>query len=107
MRNELLVIEDAAVHLSILRKIAAQAGLATTGVSSVDAASLVLHKRDFDCVTPYPSLGDRSGTEVLELDIAPPFSTPIDLMRFRQALKQIAQETDRRRLSERQAGSRR
>ena len=66
MRNELLVIEDADVHLSILRKIAAQAGFNTTGVSSVDAASIVLQKRHFDCVTLDLSLGERSGTEVLE-----------------------------------------
>jgi DNA-binding NtrC family response regulator len=66
MRNELLVIEDADVHLSILRKIAAQAGFNTTGVSSVDAASAVLQKRRFDCVTLDLSLGERSGTEVLD-----------------------------------------
>ncbi|UFZ01793.1 response regulator [Bradyrhizobium ontarionense] len=67
MRNELLVIEDADVHLSILRKIAAQAGFSTTGVSSVDAASTVLQNRHFDCVTLDLSLGERSGTEVLQL----------------------------------------
>ncbi|NPU14309.1 MULTISPECIES: response regulator [Bradyrhizobium] len=66
MRNELLVIEDAEVHLSILRKIAAQAGFNTTGVNSVDAASAVLQKRHFDCVTLDLSLGERSGTEVLD-----------------------------------------
>ncbi|WP_315757208.1 MULTISPECIES: response regulator [unclassified Bradyrhizobium] len=131
MRNDLLVIEDAAVHLSILRKIAAQAGFNTTGVSSVDAASIVLQRGHFDCVTLDLSLGDRSGTEVLgrlaqlkfrgpvlivsaaeedalyasvrvsnglKLNVYPPFSKPIDLMRLRQTLKQIAQETDCRRL---------
>ncbi|WP_316167732.1 MULTISPECIES: response regulator [unclassified Bradyrhizobium] len=98
MRNELLVIEDAAVHVSILRKIAAQAGFNTTDVSSVDAASIVLQKRSLDCTMPELSLGKRPGTEVLELNIDPPFSKPIDLMRPRQTLKQIAQETDRRRL---------
>jgi two-component system, chemotaxis family, chemotaxis protein CheY len=67
MRNELLVIEDADVHLSILRKIAAQAGFSTTGVSSVDAASILLQKRHFDCVTLDLSLGERSGTEVLQM----------------------------------------
>ena len=66
MRNELLVIEDADVHLSILRKIATQAGFNTTGVSSVDAASAILRTRYFDCVTLDLSLGERSGTEVLQ-----------------------------------------
>ncbi|WP_315812025.1 response regulator [Bradyrhizobium sp. SZCCHNR2028] len=98
MRNDLLVIEDAAVHLSILRKIAAQAGFNTTGVSPVDAVSIVLQKRNLDCVMPDLSLDSRPGTEVLELNIDPPFSKPIDLMRLRQTLKQIAQETDCRRL---------
>ncbi|WP_257169985.1 response regulator [Bradyrhizobium sp. SRS-191] len=66
MRNELLVIEDADVHLSILRKIAAQAGFNTTGVTSVEAAFDVLRSRHFDCVTLDLSLGERSGTEVLD-----------------------------------------
>ncbi|CCD89060.1 putative response regulator receiver (CheY-like protein) [Bradyrhizobium sp. ORS 285] len=66
MRNELLVIEDADVHLSILRKIAAQAGFNTTGVTSVEAASDVLRSRHFDCVTLDLALGERSGTEVLD-----------------------------------------
>jgi two-component system chemotaxis response regulator CheY len=66
MRNELLVIEDADVHQSILRKIASQAGFNTTGVSSVDAASTILQTRHFDCVTLDLSLGERSGTEVLD-----------------------------------------
>ena len=66
MLNELLVIEDADVHLSILRKIATQAGFNTTGVSSVDAASTILRTRHFDCVTLDLSLGERSGTEVLQ-----------------------------------------
>ncbi|CCD91765.1 putative response regulator receiver (CheY-like protein) [Bradyrhizobium sp. ORS 375] len=66
MRNELLVIEDADVHLSILRKIATQAGFSTTGVSSVDAACAALQNGHFDCVTLDLSLGERSGTEVLD-----------------------------------------
>ncbi|CCE00434.1 response regulator [Bradyrhizobium sp. STM 3809] len=66
MRNELLVIEDADVHLSILRKIATQAGFNTTGVSSVDAACAAIQNGHFDCVTLDLSLGERSGTEVLE-----------------------------------------
>ncbi|MGJ4940696.1 response regulator [Bradyrhizobium sp. HKCCYLS1011] len=67
MRNELLVIEDADVHLSILRKIAAQAGFNTTGVNSVEGACTVLRRQTFDCITLDLSLGERSGIEVLEL----------------------------------------
>jgi DNA-binding response OmpR family regulator len=67
MHNELLVIEDTDVHLSILRKIAVQAGFATTGVSSVHGASTVLQKRSFDCITLDLNLGDRSGNEILQL----------------------------------------
>lgn len=67
MRNELLVIEDADVHLSILRKIAAQAGFNTTGVTSVDRAAEILRRQTFDCITLDMSLGGRSGVEVLEL----------------------------------------
>lgn len=66
MHNELLVIEDADVHLSILRKLAAQAGFATTGVSSVDGAKGILQKRGFDCITLDLNLGEQSGTEVLQ-----------------------------------------
>jgi DNA-binding response OmpR family regulator len=61
------VIEDADVHLSILRMIAGQAGFATTGVNSVEAASAMLRERNFDCITLDLSLGERSGTEILKL----------------------------------------
>ena len=67
MRNELLVIEDADVHLSIICKIAAQAGFAATGVNSVDAAAAVLRERSFDCITLDLSLGEQWGTDILKL----------------------------------------
>ncbi|MGA7806258.1 response regulator [Bradyrhizobium sp.] len=67
MRNELLVIEDTQVHLSILRKIASQAGYDTTCVDSVEDAAEVLRRRTFDCITLDLSLGERSGGEILEL----------------------------------------
>lgn len=131
MSNELLVIEDADVHLSILRKVAAQAGFHTSGVNSVEAATTVLRGRRFDCITLDLSLGERSGIEVLELlaelkchapviiisaaedkaleetvrignflalNISPPFAKPIDLPRLREALRQIATDTDRQKL---------
>lgn len=67
MQSQLLVIEDAQVHLSILRKIAAQAGFATTGVDSFTAAEQVLRRRSFDCITLDLNLGDRSGHDVLQM----------------------------------------
>jgi two-component system, chemotaxis family, chemotaxis protein CheY len=65
MRNELLVIEDTHVHLSILRKIASQEGFEATCVDTVESAIEVLQKRSFDCITLDLSLGERSGDEIL------------------------------------------
>jgi len=130
MLHELLVIEDADVHLSILRKIAVQAGFATTGVNSVDGALNVLRRRNFECITLDLNLGQCSGTEVLQLladmksrvpvliisgsdqtrditirtgkildlNVYPPFSKPVDLALLRQTLRQIAADADRQRL---------
>jgi two-component system, chemotaxis family, chemotaxis protein CheY len=77
MRNELLVIEDTQVHLSILSKIASQEGFDTTCVDSVEDAAEVLRRRTFDCITLDLSLGDRSGGEVLELLAELKSRTPI------------------------------
>jgi CheY-like chemotaxis protein len=77
MRNELLVIEDTQVHLSILGKIAAQAGFNPTCVDSVEGATEVLRKRTFDCITLDLSLGERSGGEILELLAELKSRTPI------------------------------
>jgi two-component system chemotaxis response regulator CheY len=67
MRNELLVIEDAELHLSILRKIAEQVGFATTGAHSVTEADELLRARTFDCITLDLSFGEDAGIEVLQL----------------------------------------
>jgi two-component system chemotaxis response regulator CheY len=67
MRNELLVIDAADLHLSILRKIAAQANFDTTGAASVGAAASLLRERHCDCITLDLSLGERSGVEILVL----------------------------------------
>ena len=67
MLYELLVIEDADVHLSMLRKIAVQAGFATTGVNSVDGALNVLRRRNFACITIDLNFREGGGTEVLQL----------------------------------------
>lgn len=131
MRNELLVIEDADLHLSILRKIASQIGFNATGVSSIEAAMTELRRRTFDCITLDLALGEHSGVEVLKLlaelkihapviiisaseddallktvgignflglNICAPFPKPINLPALRQALRQIANDTDRQKL---------
>src|SRR5204862_1218582 len=77
MHNELLVIEDAELHLSILRKIAEQVGFKTTGAHSVAEASELLHERTFDCITLDLSLGEDSGIEVLQLLAKMKCRTPV------------------------------
>jgi DNA-binding NtrC family response regulator len=67
MDNKLLAIDDAELHLSIVRKIAAQAGFKTTGANCVGEASRLLRERTFDCVTLDLSLGEQSGIEILKL----------------------------------------
>ena len=77
MRNELLVIDDANLHLSIVSRIATQAGFATTGAGTVDEASKLLRQRTFDCITLDLSLGEHSGVEVLKLLAEMKCRTPI------------------------------
>jgi DNA-binding NtrC family response regulator len=67
MSNELLAIDDADLHLSIVCKIAAQAGFQTTRAHSVSEAARLLHERIFDCITLDLSLGEQSGIEILKL----------------------------------------
>jgi DNA-binding NtrC family response regulator len=77
MENELLAIDDADLHLSIVRKIAAQAGFRTTGANSVGAAAGLLRERTFDCITLDLSLGEQSGVEILKLLAGMKCRTPI------------------------------
>jgi DNA-binding response OmpR family regulator len=77
MHNELLAIEDAELHLSILRKIAAQAGFTTTSANSLDAAARLLKQRSFGVITLDLSLGEQSGIEVLELLARMKCGTPV------------------------------
>ena len=77
MRNELLVIEDTNLHLSIVSKIASQAGFATTGANSVGEAARLLRERSFDCITLDLSLGEESGVEILKLLAEMKCRTPI------------------------------
>jgi CheY-like chemotaxis protein len=65
MHHELLVIDDAALHLAVLSKIAEQVGFRATGAQSVAEASQLVHERAFDCITLDLSLGEESGIEVL------------------------------------------
>ncbi|MBV9559504.1 MAG: response regulator [Bradyrhizobium sp.] len=67
MCNDLLVIEDADLHLSILCKIAQQAGFTATGAHSVAEAARFVRERTFDCITLDLSLGEQSGVEILKL----------------------------------------
>lgn len=67
MGNELLVVEDGELHLSILRKIAEQVGFTTTGAHSVAETGELLRERTFDCITLDLSLGEDSGIEVMQL----------------------------------------
>jgi len=77
MRNELLVIEDTNLHLSIVSKIASQAGFATTGANTVGEAARLLRERSFDCITLDLSLGEESGVEILKLLAEIKCRTPI------------------------------
>src|ERR1035437_9079191 len=77
MRNELLAIDDADLHLSIVCKIAAQAGFGTSGAKSVGEASRMLRERIFDCITVDLSLGEQSGIEILKLLAEIKCRTPI------------------------------
>jgi two-component system chemotaxis response regulator CheY len=67
MRNQLLAIDDADLHLSIVCKIATQAGFETTGARTVSEAARSLQARTFDCITLDLSLGEQSGVEILKL----------------------------------------
>ena len=67
MRNKLLAIDGAELHLSILRKIAEQVGFTATGAHSAVEANRLLSERTFDCITLDLSLGEESGLEVLRL----------------------------------------
>jgi two-component system chemotaxis response regulator CheY len=77
MRNELLAIDDADLHLSIISKIAAQADFTTTGANSVIEATRLLRERTFDCITLDLSLGEESGIEILKLLAQMKCRTPI------------------------------
>jgi DNA-binding response OmpR family regulator len=77
MRNELLAIDDAELHLSILRKIATQAGFNATSAVSVDAAASLLAQRSFDVITLDLSLGGQSGIEILKLLARTKCKTPV------------------------------
>jgi len=132
MHSELLVIEDTSLHLSIVSKIASQAGFTTTGANSVGEAARLLRERSFDCVTLDLSLGEESGVDILrllaemkcrtpiivvsgsgdeareetlkignflDLNLCPPIPKPINLAVLRNALAQIANDTQRQKLA--------
>ncbi len=77
MPKQLLVIDDTELHLTILKKIAAQSGFETTGATSVRAAGDLLRQRRFDCITLDLSLGEESGLEILKILAEIRSSTPV------------------------------
>ncbi len=77
MQKQLLVIDDTELHLTILRKIAAQSGFEATGATSVAEAESLLRKRKFDCITLDLSLGEQSGIDILKLLAALQSKTPV------------------------------
>jgi DNA-binding NtrC family response regulator len=77
MREQLLAIDDADLHLSIVCKIATQAGFETTGAATVSEATRLLHERTFDCITLDLSLGEQSGVEILKMLSETKCRTPI------------------------------
>jgi len=132
MHSELLVIEDTSLHLSIVSKIASQAGFTTTGANSVGEAARLLRERSFDCITLDLSLGEESGVDILrllaemkcrtpiivvsgsgdeareetlkignflDLNLCPPIPKPINLAVLRNALAEIANDTQRQKLA--------
>ena len=132
MHSELLVIEDTSLHLSIVSKIASQAGFTTTGANSVGEAARLLRERSFDCITLDLSLGEESGVDILrllaemkcrtpiivvsgsgdeareetlkignflDLNLCPPIPKPINLAVLRNALTEIANDTQRQKLA--------
>ena len=77
MREQLLAIDDADLHLSIVCKIATQAGFETTGAATVGEATRLLRERTFDCITLDLSLGEQSGVDILKMLSETKCRTPI------------------------------
>jgi CheY-like chemotaxis protein len=77
MKNTLLAIDDSALHLSIVCKIAQQAGFTATGVTSASEARRALQESTFDCITLDLSLGEQSGSEIMHFLAEMKCPTPI------------------------------
>lgn len=65
--RNLLIIEDAVIHSTIISRIAEQVGFSTTTAKSYDDAASLLRQRSFDCVTVDLGLGEHAGSEVFRL----------------------------------------
>jgi DNA-binding response OmpR family regulator len=61
----LLVIDDDAVHRTIISKMAVKAGLAPSEAENCGDVVRLTTTNDFECATLDLSLGERAGTEVL------------------------------------------
>ena len=65
--HDLLVIDDAVIHRTLISRIAEQIGFAVLTAGSYAEAAKLLQERTFDCVTLDLGLGDHDGVEVLQL----------------------------------------
>jgi len=77
MKYKLLAIDDSALHLSIVCKIAEQAGFASTGATSASEAKRMLSDNTFDCITLDLSLGEQTGSEIMHFLAELKCRTPI------------------------------
>jgi CheY-like chemotaxis protein len=88
--QNLLVIDDAVIHRTLISRIAAQVGFATTTASTYDEAAKLLQERKFDCITLDLGLGEHGGVEILHLLAKIRSTTPI--MIISGADKNVADE---------------
>jgi CheY-like chemotaxis protein len=65
--HNLLVIDDARIHRTLISRVAEQVGFATTTASTYEEAAKLLQGRKFDCITLDLGLGDHGGVEILQL----------------------------------------
>jgi CheY-like chemotaxis protein len=76
-RARLLVIDDVAVHRTIICKMAAKVGLATFEAENCGDVVRLTMTNGFECATLDLSLGERAGTEVLRHFSLCGFKAPI------------------------------
>jgi CheY-like chemotaxis protein len=76
--HNLLIIDDARIHRTLISRVAEQVGFATTAASTYDEATELLQARKFDCITLDLGLGEHGGgIEILHLLAKLRSTTPI------------------------------